>query len=47
MTREVNGKKVHLQSDIGILDSRTGKIHHEVVCSLKTEKYFKEVILHG
>lgn len=43
MTREVNGKKVHLQSDIGILDSRTGKVHHEVICNRRDEKFFTEL----
>ena len=43
MTREVIGKKVHMQSDIGILDSRTGKIHHEVICNRRDEKYFTEL----
>lgn len=42
MTREVIGNTVHLTSESGIKDVRTDKIHHEVVCSLKTERYFAE-----
>lgn len=43
MTREVIGNTVHLTSESGIKDVRTDKIHHEVVCSLKTERYFAEL----
>ena len=45
MTREIleNGM-IRLRSANGILDSRTGKIHYDVICSEENEKYFKEVI---
>ena len=44
MNREVlpNGK-IHLTSDIGIMDIRTEVVNSEVVCKEKNEKYFKEV----
>jgi len=44
MNREVlpNGK-IHLTSDIGIIDIRTEVIHSEVICKDKNEKYFREV----
>ena len=43
MTREVIGKSVRLRSSVGIIDKRSGRIHHEVICSLKAEKYFVEI----
>ena len=43
MEREVIHNKVHLKSDKGIEDKRTGRIHYEVVCVLRNEKYFVEV----
>ena len=44
MNREIlpNGK-IHLTSDIGIMDIRTEVVHSEVVCKEKNEKYFVEV----
>ena len=43
MTRTVldNGK-IRLQSEAGIIDTRTKKTHHDVVCSVENEKYFVE-----
>ena len=43
MTREVINNKVHLKSNKGIIDTRTGRIHYEVVCVLRNERYFIEV----
>ena len=44
MNREVmpNGK-IHLTSDVGVIDIRTDNIYSEVVCKDKNEKYFREV----
>ena len=44
MTRTVltNGM-IRLRSKKGILDSRTGKVHYDVICSEENEKYFSEV----
>ena len=43
MSREVINNKVHLKSSKGIIDTRTDKIHYEVICTLRNEKYFVEV----
>ena len=44
MTRtELDNGMIRLQSELGIIDTRTKKVHHDVVCSEENEKYFTEV----
>jgi len=44
MTREVlNNGMIRLHSDKGFKNTKTGLIHHDVICSEKNEKYFVEV----
>lgn len=46
MTRtELNNGMIRLRSAKGILDSRTGKIHYDVICSAENEKWFKELVV--
>lgn len=40
---ELNNGMIRLRSAKGILDSRTGKVHYDVICSEENEKYFSEV----